>query len=199
MMNCETLNPYKILYFVACFVKLFQSTVQCSESSLHQIQNDVYNQDFEIKRLKACFWNKGYFFDRTPRTFNEAKTLCAYYDAKIAQTNVTSSIEREQLLEMLGFNSYGTRFWMPLKKENSDVFFTWLNGTKVNYADVGWMDGEPNNKGGNENCVHTNYKMDSVQDINDVPCDYHEPTLCEIECDYFDANKLPERFHQKKK
>jgi len=197
MKNFKTLNPYKILYFVACFVKLFQSTVQCSVSSLHEIQNNVYNQDFEIKRLKACFWNKGYFFDRTPRTFNEAKELCAYYNATIAQTNVKNRIEREKLLEMLGFNSSDTRFWMPLNKEKGG--FTWLNGAKVNYTDVGWMDGEPNDKGGNEDCVHTNYKMDSVQDINDVPCDYHEPTLCEIKCDFYDENKLPERFHQKKK
>ena len=51
------------------------------------------------------------------------------------------------------------------------------------------MNGEPNDSGGDENCVHTNYKMNSIQDINDVPCSFHEPTICEITCNFYWSKK----------
>lgn len=56
------------------------------------------------------------------------------------------------------------------------------------------MDGEPNDSGGDENCVHTNYKMNSIQDINDVPCSFHEPTICEITCTFLWSKKTDRKF-----
>jgi len=187
MKSLKIFKPNKTFYFILCFVILFQLTVEeCSISSLESLQNDIYNQNYEIKRFEACFWynisNKGYFFDSSPRNYSEAEELCNYYDAVIAHSNVKSVKDRRYLLEVLGINKTNTRFWMPLSKTNGSFF--WPDQQIVNDTDIGWMNGEPNDSGGDENCVHTNYKMNSIQDINDVPCSFHEPTICEITCNF---------------
>ena len=57
------------------------------------------------------------------------------------------------------------------------TFVSSVTGAALTYTN--WHGGEPNNHGGNENCVHTYAEYNGTW--NDVTCDTYMPAVCEIE------------------
>uniref|UniRef100_A0A3Q1FHX9 C-type lectin domain-containing protein n=1 Tax=Acanthochromis polyacanthus TaxID=80966 RepID=A0A3Q1FHX9_9TELE len=64
--------------------------------------------------------------------------------------------------------------WIGLSEVHKDGAWMWSDGSKVNF--VFWGTGEPNNLGGQEDCVHTNFGTEFKW--NDRPCLDNRPFVC---------------------
>ncbi len=70
----------------------------------------------------------------------------------------------------------GSRHWIGLSDELKEYDWRWTDGSRVNLAEVGFLKYEPNGLR-RENCAVTN---NAEADLNDVPCHYKYPFICEI-------------------
>lgn len=66
-------------------------------------------------------------------------------------------------------------YWLGAYKTNDS--FKWIS-TGKNIEEFFWHSGEPNNKSGNENCIHT---WEELFDWNDNDCERELPFICELE------------------
>ena len=68
--------------------------------------------------------------------------------------------------------------WIGLSDIEREGHFKWLDGVLA--ANVGWVDGEPNDYDNNEDCVHINLGGRFLPNtINDIPCSAAVHALCE--------------------
>ncbi|XP_062581844.1 perlucin-like, partial [Saccostrea cucullata] len=69
-------------------------------------------------------------------------------------------------------------------KKSSSGKWTWVDGTQMNQTH--WASGEPNNHGGNENCLQMQYTNKNYQ-WNDISCDSNNNHgyICQSECRNF--------------
>ena len=66
--------------------------------------------------------------------------------------------------------------YIGLSDRKKEGTYVWSDGTSFNFAK--WTKGEPNNRGGNEDCIHTNWGHGSSW--NDVPCSYKYNYICKF-------------------
>ena len=98
-------------------------------------------------------------------TWNEAKEYCISQGSNLVTFNNSTINDELKLLCQLNYdtsNSGGC--WNGLYHNDSTSLWKWSDGSSLNYGfnidgspTVGiypWSQGEPNNVGGNENCVH---------------------------------------------
>ncbi|XP_066504515.1 CD209 antigen-like protein D [Hoplias malabaricus] len=85
-------------------------------------------------------------------------------------------------LKALRYNlpfSYRNGFWMGLKDDHTEGSWTWLNGTIM--TEGYWMDGEPNDDLGYEDCAAVYPTNNPLKSWNDVPCSHPLKWICEKE------------------
>ncbi|KAG9356093.1 hypothetical protein JZ751_000937 [Albula glossodonta] len=70
-------------------------------------------------------------------------------------------------------------FWIGLTDCQKKGRLMWSDGSKVDFTR--WNSHEPNNHGGRENCVHSNWS--SQKGWNDIPCDYKCAFICALRSD----------------
>ncbi|XP_036448857.1 C-type lectin domain family 4 member E-like [Colossoma macropomum] len=78
----------------------------------------------------------------------------------------------------LQFN-YRNGFWMGLKDDHTEGVWKWLHGT--NMTEGNWMDGEPNDEYGIEDCAAVYPTNNPMKSWNDVPCAHPLKWICEKE------------------
>ncbi|KAI4892284.1 hypothetical protein NFI96_012002 [Prochilodus magdalenae] len=85
-------------------------------------------------------------------------------------------------LKALRYNlpfSYRNGFWMGLKDDQAEGVWKWLNGTIM--TDRYWMEGEPNDDLGIEDCAAVYPTTNPMKSWNDVPCAHPLKWICEKE------------------
>ncbi|XP_078485614.1 salivary C-type lectin 1-like [Ciona intestinalis] len=73
-------------------------------------------------------------------------------------------------------------YYIGLNRINSSsTGFQWNDGTMVTSGYTNWYTGEPNNNGGNENCVMLYYVIGYSHHgkWNDIPCSLNKRYICE--------------------
>ena len=102
-------------------------------------------------------------------TWNTAKTACEALGSKLAM--VKSQSELQALVQKVRRD-----LWIGLHRDSRDKSrWIWVDGTRVSYSH--WYQGEPNNSGGKEDCVHM---FPPSGKWNDAPCGrYSRHYLCE--------------------
>lgn len=159
-------------------------TVKCyNQTEVDELQARVNSQTKEKNTLEAClkhgYNTRGYSYSAAYRNFNDAKEFCESSGGSLPYYNAKTLKERTDVVKVV--NHTETRFWVGLERNGSGVW-KWLDNTPVNTSTAGWNSNEPNNKDGIEKCVHTNYERKGIQTMNDIPCDFVEPTICEFSC-----------------
>lgn len=84
---------------------------------------------------------------------------------------IRSEDERKFIFDLLNTKDSivpGWGAWIGLERKAADSKFYWIDGTPLEGHFSAWDGREPNNSGGNENCVHMNK---SVGRWNDIRCD----------------------------
>ncbi|KAM7352903.1 lectin subunit alpha-like [Cochliomyia hominivorax] len=118
--------------------------------------------------------NKMYYFENK-KFLDWHKAYQACEDFGMSLVTINSKEELEYLKEYIQM-SYGRiyPYWLGAFKINGQ--FEWIaSGEKI--KDFFWHEGQPDNKSGNENCIHT-WKNDF--DWNDNDCERELPFICEL-------------------
>ncbi|KAM8913238.1 uncharacterized protein AB9W97_008515 isoform 1-T1 [Spinachia spinachia] len=114
------------------------------------------------------------------RSWQEARSFCRNQGGDLAVIDT-----REKLMAITGLINYQYPlsspatfgFWMGLTDVEEEESWKWLDGTRL--TEGYWNDGEPNNSGGNEDCVATYPRTNPFKSWNDVPCNYQLKWICQ--------------------
>lgn len=125
-----------------------------------------------------------YTFHPTPMTWTQASDACRQEGPKSAlvainsleeQTFLVNTIKSDAALHTVGQNGFYTS-GNDLYVEHS---FYWTNrGSLDRMTYTNWHTGQPNNVGGNQNCLLMEYPDDGYS-WGDVDCDTTHPFICE--------------------
>jgi large repetitive protein len=114
-----------------------------------------------------------YMFCNLARNWNTADAYCDTYGYDLLTIdNATENAWADSTAD-----TYSTgKWWVGLNDISSEGTWVWDDGTAVSYTN--WHSGEPNNSGGNEDCVQLNRFTD--QSWNDEPCGSAFRFVCEV-------------------
>ncbi|MCB9746279.1 MAG: VCBS repeat-containing protein [Alphaproteobacteria bacterium] len=102
----------------------------------------------------------------TERTWSEAQTACQALGADLA---VLDNLEDQAFIADMGIGNA----WIGLSDRDTEGSWLWVDGSGLDNAD--WSEGEPNNYGDGEDCVHLTGGGDAW---NDRPCGDRLAALC---------------------
>ena len=86
------------------------------------------------------------------------RSISAYWDRKLAR------------------QFHDGPFYIGLSDTAVENTWRWLDGSVLEYEP--WAESEPNDWGGGEDCVHSNWRGDG--EWNDIVCSSRQPYLCEF-------------------
>ncbi|XP_015426684.1 PREDICTED: pulmonary surfactant-associated protein D-like [Myotis davidii] len=105
------------------------------------------------------------------KPFQEAQQVCAQAGGQLPSPR--SAAENEALQQLVEFENKGAAY-LSMTDAQTEGSFTYPGGEPLVYSN--WNPGEPNNSGGNEDCVeiYTNGRW------NDRPCEEKRLVICEF-------------------
>ncbi|XP_064202681.1 lactose-binding lectin l-2-like isoform X1 [Anguilla rostrata] len=112
------------------------------------------------------------------KTWIVAELNCLHLGGNLASEH---SEDDHQFLKELhkGLDSSDSPFWIGLSAVHEEKTWLWSDGTRASGKDyTRWNPAEPNNFGGKEDCVHSNYG--GKKNWNDVKCDRKYPSICSL-------------------
>ncbi|KAM4574367.1 galactose-specific lectin nattectin-like [Fundulus diaphanus] len=135
---------------------------------------DPLRPDVFCGRLPPGFtWYNGrcYRFENQQKDWYEAENACNGLGGNLAsiQTDDEQDFISGFILKKTG--SYSST-WVGGHKEEGE--WTWSDGSPFEFNN--WSPGEPNNVGGNENCMEINLRGRKY--VNDANCDIRLPYVC---------------------
>jgi hypothetical protein len=125
--------------------------------------------------LGGCIPIQGYALCKTPnRRWTRARSECAARGGRLA---VLETAEENLLAGQLVRPFLEGPFYIGISDREEEGVWRWIDGSLLAYEP--WAGGEPNNAGGGEDCVHSNWSgTDGAW--NDLRCGAGQPYLCEF-------------------
>ncbi|XP_063042293.1 lactose-binding lectin l-2-like [Engraulis encrasicolus] len=112
-----------------------------------------------------------YRFFRIPKEWLHAEMQCVSHGGHLA--SVHNYVENF----LVGWLSGGwSGVWIGATR-NMGFGWSWTDGSPFSYRN--WQRRQPNNLGGNQNCIHTNYRGAGFW--NDAECHYSFPYVCVLD------------------
>nr|XP_042703198.1 C-type lectin domain family 4 member K-like [Chrysemys picta bellii] len=105
----------------------------------------------KVSRGWRFYGGNFYYFSQEKKSWDEAERFCVSQDSHL--TSVSSQAEQE----FLSKETKGEDHWIGLTDLGTEGSWRWVDGTEYR-ADTSrgfWMQNEPNNANGGEDCVHT--------------------------------------------
>ncbi|KAF4108886.1 hypothetical protein G5714_009959 [Onychostoma macrolepis] len=157
--------------------ELESETNKTNETEIAEIQMEPGT---ESRKTRIGWWTCGgvvlqgkcYQFFRKNLNAHQAESHCQSICHNGHLASVASSYIRGEIGKLMDRNGGRTRAWLGGRRILRTKKFRWLDGTRWSYN--GWAKGEPNNRGGKENCVETWYNLA----FNDVRCTRLKPFIC---------------------
>ncbi|MEQ2309297.1 hypothetical protein AMECASPLE_037139 [Ameca splendens] len=128
-----------------------------------------YNTEGVEQKNCFIFWSSFkdhcYKYVATPMTWADAELYCLSQEANLVSIH---SEEEENFVKLLirNFDVAEGVNWIGLSDAQKDGTYFWSDGSNFTFSF--WKDGEPNNSGGPEPCVHTNWG--TARKWNDKVC-----------------------------
>ena len=122
-----------------------------------------------------------YVYKTTPnsQSWQESQEYCQSWGGTLAVYGVKTLQNRKRLIENLSINV--EFFWIGASDIASEGNWIWVNGERVNSSELIWRSGQPNNVGGNEDCLRV-YGFPTSADVAlayDGLCSTSHLGLCE--------------------
>ncbi|KAL2078274.1 hypothetical protein ACEWY4_025959 [Coilia grayii] len=121
------------------------------------------------------YFERCFKFDSTPRTWIDAEQYCQSIGGNLA--SIHSSDEYVYIQGMIHkLTNTNPRTWIGGWDAAQEGLWLWSDGSKFDYTR--WIPGEPNNRGGAENCI----EMNTLEMMwwNDLPCNLARAALCSL-------------------
>ncbi|XP_030267248.1 lactose-binding lectin l-2-like [Sparus aurata] len=134
----------------------------------------------QVKLLRGgcpMFWfsfnRRCYKYVAAPLTWADAELYCVSEGANLVSIH---SLEEQEFVKTLikNFDHTEGRTWIGLSDIHKEGRWMWSDGCAVDF--VFWGSGQPNNVGGNEDCVHTNSQTD--RRWHDNRCSFTISSVC---------------------
>ena len=154
------------------------SSTKGSSKSEKEETTEAKNE--EMEKESTPIESHRYEVINTRMTWSEAKAYCENLGGYLA--TVESQEEYNKVLELASASGRKV-LWLGAQK-NSNQTFEWITGETFGYSF--WLSGEPNNEGGNENCLvmfQVNGQWVWADVPNDVSPYYGEDTVGFV-CEY---------------
>uniref|UniRef100_A0A4W5R097 C-type lectin domain-containing protein n=1 Tax=Hucho hucho TaxID=62062 RepID=A0A4W5R097_9TELE len=153
-----------ILLLVSAVLDLSNTTPLLEAQFLPLERSLEANSDSEcptgwFKHGHRCFTYIG-----TKRTWAESEQYCAFQENHFIQEMI-----RRQTHDF-------PRAWIGEQDATQERLWLWSDGSRFYYRD--WSNGHPDNKRGNENCMHINYGEEKRW--NDYVCSATLPSVCSM-------------------
>ncbi|CAL4065608.1 unnamed protein product, partial [Meganyctiphanes norvegica] len=114
------------------------------------------------------------FFVEVEKTWNDARDECSDKGAHLVTLTNTDSIKKH-IKDHLG----GEKYWTGGSDAAEEGKWMWTTGEP--FKDFPWTAPEPNNSGGDEDCL----LIGQNQHFNDVPCSRLHKFICEIDMNFW--------------
>ncbi|MEQ2238344.1 hypothetical protein ILYODFUR_032329 [Ilyodon furcidens] len=119
------------------------------------------------------FGGRCYFFGKQKVDWADAERACNNFNGNLV------SIQRQDefnFIRDLIFREAGSHksTWVGANDAVKEGVWMWSDGSKFTFS--AWGKGEPNNKGGKENCMEINFR--GRNNVNDARCDIKKPFVC---------------------
>ena len=132
----------------------------------------MYNQIGRCDNGWSIFGNACYKVSNETTDWYDAERTCNEYGAHL--TSIHSKEEADFILSLQHTSS--ANIWIG--GHRSGNVFKWIDGTTIDYTN--WWTNEPNNDGGNENCINIISRPGQHDHItwNDLACRFQRKFLC---------------------
>ncbi|XP_037540367.1 galactose-specific lectin nattectin-like [Nematolebias whitei] len=112
-------------------------------------------------------------FNSYEMTWGDAEQYCINYDGHLASFHNQRQYDsiRRFIVSATGTN---TKSWVGGTDAGQEGVWTWSDGSRFSF--VPWGSGEPNNLGGNENCMDIN--LNGQDYVNDEACSQKNAFVC---------------------
>ncbi|XP_034628447.1 C-type lectin domain family 4 member K [Trachemys scripta elegans] len=130
-----------------------------SDASAKGSDSDVLTK---LPRGWRFYGGNFYYFSQERKSWDEAERFCVSQDSHL--TSVSSQAEQE----FLSNETQGEDRWIGLTDRGTEGSWRWVDGTEYR-ADASrgfWMQNEPNNAYGGEDCVHTEPRYQNLWNDN---------------------------------
>ena len=129
------------------------------------------NLGFQLVSLDGCNYIC-IILGETPSTYLEARDACA--DFQGGRLVVADTIEK--LIQI--WELFQTEMWVGLQDMDVENEFLWSDGRYATSQEINTLftPGEPNNAGGNEDCISVRHQNPW---LNDSPCQTRKLFVCE--------------------
>jgi len=152
---------------VECISTTTVTVVDCPEGCDILAIKDVFTNEGFIE-LDACVSECSmYFLNPQSMTGSESQAYAESLGANLV--SIQSQEENDCLLAALNAIGQTGIIWIGLNDEAVEGEFVWYDQSPVTYTN--WATGEPNNSGGNEDCVQIYPTGSEPGKWNDLPCD----------------------------
>ncbi|XP_026094963.1 CD209 antigen-like protein C isoform X2 [Carassius auratus] len=173
--------------------KIYKNTVEEFNQTINSLQDNytdltqqnlaletkVKNLNAEKKQLerdydslnKTCTFS---FFMSTELSWSESKQYCRDHGADLAIINT-------ELKQRFISSLVKEIVWIGLSDIQQEGIMKWVDNSTLNQGF--WESNEPNDAGGNEDCIELNPSKPLLNNWNDVPCTNKRKWICENYCD----------------
>ncbi|XP_041443101.1 C-type lectin domain family 4 member G isoform X1 [Xenopus laevis] len=169
----ETLDKQKtnILTQITAMQQTLDSRISESMRSTKQdILQTIQNEKPKCDSNWKAFDGSCYYIVTTKKNRDDAQATCKSMNSDLV---IINSDRKKNFIESITDSSY---FWIGLKRDkNNKDEWRWVDGTYYYPPQRFWMEGEPNNGSGSEDCVHI-WKQ---KKWNDVFCSDEYKAICE--------------------
>ncbi|XP_061597873.1 lactose-binding lectin l-2-like [Cololabis saira] len=158
--------------------------VKEQEVKLQEVKlQEVKEQEVKLQEVKllrgGCpmFWysfnDRCYKYVATPMIWADAELNCLSQGANLVSIH---SQDEENFVKLLirNFDPSERPTWIGLSDAEKNGSWFWSDGSKLSFSN--WNLGEPNNSGGNEECVHTSFGAAKIW--NDWICSGGNAFVC---------------------
>ena len=174
--NFTYTNKYNIEELVESYSEL-QRQLNEKENMMTKIQQGIEDL-FAYLGMSVCqegwerFEHHCYLFSSQRQTWNEALSFCQ------ARNSYLVELQSDDEIQFVGTLITKKNLWIGASDNEIEGTFIW-NNSREPVSDSFWNSGEPNNKKGNEHCVHAYYLRSLRGKFNDNDCSDRLYFACE--------------------
>uniref|UniRef100_A0A8D3DSE7 C-type lectin domain-containing protein n=1 Tax=Scophthalmus maximus TaxID=52904 RepID=A0A8D3DSE7_SCOMX len=175
-------DKYLLLLLLLLTIKINEQTTQIlilllpvgSLYERHRVVAESQKSQKTIISSSSCFFPQQYHLMDGSRTWSDARSFCRVKYTDLATVN--NMDDGRRLVDALG--SRVTHTWIGLRRAGGDRWM-WSDGSGTAHF-TKWLDGEPNNSGGDEQCGEFDVTWNDVIDCSSKKI---KATVCHIQKD----------------